>query len=406
VKRVVSALRTARFARAVLVYLAAYSGVAAWLPWTRGEGGSAPRWAAPLGLVHPFSSPALVAGVVLLFASTFACTWGRRRRTLQLLRGDLPADAVVLAAIPGKDAAAFLRSQAFSGSGAVMRRFALAVWGGWILHVGLLVLIAAVAVQQASHDDGKLELAVGESTTLSRPGAVFDRDRGFLAPRDAPDLEVGLLSYDPFLHQRGYAPDRASVLQLRPRGGQPFQVQVDRADGARAGSVVVYQAIPDGLALVVDVPGLGVKAIHLHGTERRAAAEVIDPHGQPARFAAMAEHGLDDPRGTGTLELTLESGGRTAALAPGAWFRFGERDARLVAVGRWAGFTYAHSPGMPGIFLGFALVVAGALLLAFPAGVALVGAPGDSAAARIAGRGAQALARRWEREGELRAAIG
>src|SRR5512144_66967 len=203
---IVSALRSARLARAVLLYLAVYSGIAAWLPWTRADRASAPAWAAPLGLVHPFSSPAFVAGVALLFASTLACTWGRRARTLQLLRGELPESAVPLPAAAGRDAAAFLRTQSFSTSGSVMRRFAPALWGGWILHVGLLVLIAAIAVQQTFHDEASFELAVGEAAVLSGPGAVFGRARGFLAPRDPPDLEVALVSYDPFLHQRGYAP--------------------------------------------------------------------------------------------------------------------------------------------------------------------------------------------------------
>ncbi len=397
---IVSALRTARFARAVLVYLAVYSGIAAWLPWTRVDRATAPSWAALLGLVHPFSSPAFVAGVALLFASTLACTWGRRARALQLLRGELPESAVALSSAQGKDAAAFLRAQSFSAArGPVMRRFPWALWGGWILHVGLLVLIAAVAIQQTFHDEGSFELGVGEATVLSRPGAVFGRARGILAPQDPPDLEVALVSYDPFLHQRGYAPDRASRVRLRAGGDDGAEVQLDRADGARAGPVTVYQAIPDGLALVVDVPGLGARAIHLHGSGRRAEAEVVDPAGRPARFAVEAEHALDDPAGTGPLALALDSGGQRLALAPGAPFRFGDGEARVVALTRWAGFTYARSPGMPGIFAGFAVILLGALLLAFPAGVARLGEPGDEVAARVFGRGADVLARRWERQG-------
>ncbi len=398
-RRIVAALRSARLARAVLIYLAAYSGVAAWLPWTREGGGAPPAWAGPLGLVHPFSSPAFVLGVVLLFASTLACTWGRRARTLALLRGELPEGATALPHAPGADAAAFLRARSFRGDGPVLRRFGPALWGGWVLHVGLLVLVAAVAVQQAFHDEGRLELSVGESTVLSRPGAVFGRERGFLAPRDPPELEVGLLSFDPYLHQRGYAPDRASVLQLRPRGGEAVRAAVDRADGVRVGPVTVYQAIPAGLALLVEVPGLGARSIHLRPEgDRRAVADVVDPAGRPARFTLEAEHALSDPAGTGALAVTLHSGGAAVPLSPGAEFAFGGERARLVAVGRWAGFTYARSPGMPGIFAGFAVVLAGALLLVFPAGVARLGAAGDPAAARVVGRGSEALASRWARE--------
>ena len=402
----VSALRSARFARVVLIYLAAFSGIAAWLPWTRAGGGPAPAWAAPLGLAHPFSSPAFVAGVALLFATTLACTWGRRARILRLRRGELPEGAVALPGWAGKDPGAFLRAHAFRGAGPVLRRFGFALWGGWVLHVGLLVLIGAVAVQQAFHDGGSFELSEGESTALSAPGAVFDRERGFLAPREPPDLEVGLLSYDPQLHQRGYAPDRASVLQLRQRGGEPVQASVDRADGVRAGPVVVYQAIPDGLALILEVRGLGVRSIHLHGDGRRASAEVTGPDGHPASFTVEAEHGIGAPGGTGALSVIVESRGRAVPLSPGAVFRFGDREARLVTVGRWAGFTYARAPGMAGIFTGFAIVLLGALLLVFPAGVARLEGDGAGAAARIAGRGAEALAQRWSREGAVSPAPG
>ena len=154
------------------------------------------------------------------------------------------------------------------------------------------------------------------------------------------------------------------------------------------------------------MPGLGARAIHLHGAGRRADAEVLDPAGRPARLSVEAEHALDDRGGTGTLAVTLEAGGERVALAPGAPFRFGDREARLVRVTRWAGFTYARSPGMPGIFAGFALVLLGALLLAFPAGVARIGDPGDEVAARVFGRGADVLARRWGRQGANSSASG
>lgn len=402
----VSALRSARFARVVLVYLAAYAGIAAWLPWTRAGGGTAPAWAASLGLAHPFSSPAFVAGVVALFATTLACTWGRRTRILRLRRGQLPDGAVALRAVAGRDPGTFLRAHAFRGAGPVLCRFGFALWGGWVLHVGLLVLIGAVAVQQAFHDGGSFELSEGESTVLSAPGAVFDRERGFLAPAQPPGLEVGLLSYDPQLHQRGYAPDRASVLRLHAEGLAPVEAAVDRADGVRVGPVVVYQAIPDGLALIVEVRGLGMRSIHLHGEGRRASAEVTGPDGHPATFAVVAEHGIGEPGGTGALSVTLESGGQGVPLSPGAVFQFGDREARLVTVGRWAGFTWARSPGMAGIFAGFAVILLGALLLVFPAGVAVVEEGAEGSGARIAGRGAEALAQRWSREDAVPPTIG
>jgi hypothetical protein len=395
--RMTSTLRSARFARGTLLFLAAYAGVAAWLPWTLEGGPPPPGWASAVGLDHPFSAIPFLLACGALFASTLACTWGRRARIAALRRGELPASAVVLGARPDADAAAFLRSQGFRGAGPVMVRHPLALWGGWILHLGLVVLVAAVVVQQAFHDGGAFELTEGEQASLAQAGIVFGRERGVLVRAGPPDLTVGLLSFDPFLHQRGYAPDRASRILVQPGGARPIEATVDRADGLRVGSTLVYQAIPSGVALVVDVAGAGRRSIHLASSgERSAAASVIDPAGDRAAFSVEAEHGLADRRGTGALTVKMDGKGGPRLLAPGAPFEFGGIPARLVAVSRWSGFTYTRSPGMPGIFAGFALVLAGALLLVFPAAVARLSGPGDGAAARLAGRGAEVLVRRWQ----------
>ncbi len=395
--RVVQLLRSAAFARAVLVSLAAYGGVAAWLPWARDGGPPAPGWAAALWLDRPFSSPAFIAGSLALFASTLACTWGRRARIAATRRGELPPSAAALPERPGgADAAAFLRGQGFRGDGPVLRRHAAALWGGWVFHVGLLVVIAAVAVQQGFHDGGAFELTERERGNLAQAGFGFARERGPLAPREPPDLEVGLVAFDPFLHQRGYAPDRASRLSLRPAGGAAIEAALDRADGVRVGSVAIYQAIPSGLALNLEIAGRGVQSIHLRSEgERLAAASVLDPSGRPVRFAVESEHALDDRRGTGALAIWLDGDGHSILIQPGMLFPFGGVPARLASVGRWSGFTWSRSPGTPGIFAGFALVLAGALLLVFPAAVARLEPPGSGAAGRVSGRGTEVLLHRW-----------
>ncbi|HEY7726116.1 MAG TPA: hypothetical protein VH880_12325 [Anaeromyxobacteraceae bacterium] len=393
-------LRSAAFARAVLLYLAALCGVAAWLPWVRGaEGATAPAWAAAGGLERPFASAWFLAGVAALFASTLACTWGRRARTAALWRGEPPPGAVRLEAGPGRDPAAFLRARGFAGPGPALFRHRAALWGGWVLHVGLLALIAGVAVQQAFHDGGSFELAVGERRRLADPGAVFQREAGPLAPDAPPDLEVALLEFDPYRHQPGYAPDRRSLLELRRPGEAPVRAALDRAAGVRHGGVEVFQAIPAGLAAVVERPDGGRLALHLQTRGRAAVAEARDAGGGLTRLVVEAERGLDDRAGTGALAARLESSHRSLPLEPGAAFSFGGDPLRLAGWARWSGFTYSRSPGMPAVLAGFALVLAGAGLLALPAGLARLPGPGESAALVFLPRGAEALRLEWERDG-------
>ncbi|WP_242344286.1 hypothetical protein [Anaeromyxobacter terrae] len=382
------------------MYLAALSGVAAWLPWVRASGLGAPAWAEAIGLDHPFSSLAFLAGVGALFASTLACTWGRRSRIAARARGALPVGSIELEGAPAEQLRAFLRARGFRGEGPVLRRHAAALWAGWVLHVGLLVLVAGVGVQQAFHDGANFELAEGETARLDGPGAVFQRERGPLAPRDAPALEATLLAFDPYLRQEGYAPDRRSRVLLRAGAGPGRVLDLDRAEGTRIEGVDVYQAIPTGYALLLDVAGQGIRSVHLHADgPRRATAEVAAPGGAPMRFVLEAERGLDDRSGAGAISVRMGSAAGEAALGIGAPFAFGLAPARLVAVDRWAGFTYERSPGMPAVLAGFAVVLAGCVLLVFPAGVARIEHEGGRDVARVwVSRGGDVLADEWRSE--------
>ncbi len=393
---VVRLLRSPRFALAILAFGGAYAAVAAWLPWSLPGGATPPAWAAALGLDHPFSAWPFLASVALLFASTLACTWGRRGRIRAVRRGELPPAAIPLAA--SGDVRAFLEAHGFRGDGEVLRRFGWAMWGGWVLHVGLLVLVAAVLVQQAFHDSGAFDLGEGETARLSERGVVFGRERGPLAPAGAPDLLVSLERFDPFLHQRGYAPDRASRISIAGEGVPRREETLDRASGANAAGVEIFQAIPTGLAVNVEIAGMGTRSIHLRPESARlAVAAVADPAGRPARFLVETERPADDPLGTGALRVELEQEGHRVALGPGTPFPFGGREARVVSVARWVRFTYSRSPGMAGVLAGFAIVLAGCALLAFPAGVARVGPAGSDPAARVfLVRGRTALLAEWE----------
>ncbi len=386
-------LRSARFARAVLLLLAAYAAVAAWTPW-RGEGRSPPRWASALWLDRPFSSPALLALVGALFASTLACTWGKRARVARIRAGELP-EAVELRG-EAEHLRAFLSRQGFGPGARIRRRFGFALWGGWILHVGLLVLVAGVAIEQALHDGGSFEITSGGEVELGRTGAVLERSRGPLAPAEPPALRIALQAFDLARHQPGYAPDRLSTIAVDDGSGAPRIFTVDRASGARYRGVDLYQAIPTGLALVFLPEGGGPLSVHLRGEGPRQAQATLE---DGARLVATAERPLDDPLGTGPLILryVTASGARTVQL--GDEVALGARRARLAGVTRWAGYTYARAPGVPAVFAGLAVVLLGCALLAFPAGVAAVERSGDDASARVfVTRGADVLRAEWALE--------
>lgn len=394
--RVLSLLRSPRLALWVLGFLAAYCGLAAWLP-ARGPGATAPVWVVALGLEHPFASPAFLVAVGLLFVTTLACLWDRTPGTLRLWRGRGEGYATTFESRPPHDFAAFLRTEGFRGTNGPLFRYRHALWGGWVLHLGLVVLIAGVAVQQGFHDGGAFEVSEGERISLSAPGAVFARERGPLAPESPPDLMVTLVNYDPFLHQAGYAPDRASRIRIERPGQAATEATVDRAEGVGVGPVTLYHAIPTGLALNVEIAGFGGRSLHLREKSPLSAGGTFTtPGGETVRLGVSGPRALDDPRGTGPLSAWIERRGQRTEVVPGTAFPFGTTSARLVSIGRWAGFTYARSPGMPAVFAGFAMVLLGATLLAFPAGVAWTGSPEEGAAGRVfVTRGRELLLAEW-----------
>lgn len=399
VSRLWKLLRSPRLALGVLAFLAVYGGLAAWYPWQRPGGPRVPAWALALHLDRPFSSPVFLGAALLLFLSTAACTWDRTLRVAALFRGRVRPYGFQLPVRAGIDAAAFLAAQGFSRprSGGACFRARAALWGGWVLHLGLLSLMAGVVAQQGWHDGGAFEIAEGESVRLAAPGTVFGRDRGAFAPSAPPDLAIGLLAFDPFLHQRGYAPDRASRIRVEPPGTAPIERALDRAAGVEVAGVTLFQAIPSGLAVVVESPQLGARALHLRDeSDHRAHGTFNSPSGLPVVFGVDSDRSLHDPAGTGALAVWIEREGRRSPLAAGVPFDFGGEPARFVTVVRWGGFTYSINPGMPAVFAGFTLVLLGAALLTLPAGAAEIAATGVEPAAWVyLTRGREALVADW-----------
>ena len=389
--RVLALLASPRLALGVLGFLALYGASTVSLRDT--------RLAVLIGS-NPFGSPPFLLACALLFASTLACTWLRSLKVAALWAGRLPESKIEIEASDPELVRRFLSLQGFRGDGPLRRRYRLALWGGWVLHLSLLLLMAGVLVQLAFHDGGAFELVEGETVRLSDPGVVFGREHGALAPSNPPDVRVSLHAFDPYQHQAGYAPDRLSRLRVELPSGTVQDVVLDRAEGVKIGGVSFYQAIPSGLALVLDTGEASLRSIHLR-TEaaRRATAEVTDPLGRSVRFEVESEQDLDSRRGTGVVTITVTGEAHSRNLKPGEHFDFGRSGARLIGVARWSGHTYAQSPGMPAVFCGFALVLAASLLLAFPAGMALIEEPraGCTRASIWVNRGREVMRLDWER---------
>jgi hypothetical protein len=398
-KRILHFLSSPRLALSVLLFLGMFIGTVAWFPWTINPTVQAPAWAAATGLDRPFSSLPFLIVVFLLLVNTVACTIVRSGRSWQLVNGTIPRRAKVLQINKESGLIDFLQERGFgtrSGPPYFKNRFALSK--GWLFHVGLVLLISGVLVQQAFHDTGAFEIGEGEMVRLSDAGVVFDRSTGLLAPAELPGIQIALEQFDPYLHQQGYAPDRSSAVMIRTHSSEQ-RTMLDRARGVHVNGVAIYQAIPFGLALNVDIPGMGMRSLHLRQeSARQASGEFRDPSGGSMRFSVEADRDINDPLGTGRLRVFLLHGRVKTELAPGQAIPFGDRTAKIIALSRWSGFTYSRSPGVSIVFTGFFLLLAGTVVMLVPAGLATVGREqGQTTFLIYITQGAEDFAEDWSR---------
>ena len=378
-----------RLTLGVLGFLVAYSGLAAWAPDTSLE-----RVFGPL----PFSAVPFLAAVSLLFLCTLSCTWLRAGRVLSVWRGEVPNTHLELSSVRPLSIKQFLRKQGFRGNDEILWRHRPALWAGWMLHLALLVLMVGVVIQLAFHDGGAFEAAEGETVSLADPGIVFARSPGAFAADRPPDLRVRLVAFDAHRHQAGFAPDRRSRLLVETADGTARDLVLDRAAGVTIEGTTLFQAMPTGVAVVVELPGEDFRAIHLQTEdERLAKADITLPGGGEARFTVEAERPFDDRRGSGGLTIPYERAGFDTKISKGESLHFGNSRAILVDLVRWSGFTYVRSPGIPAVFAGFVMVLAACALLTFPSGVVRLSTREGTTTAKIwLNRGSAVVAAAWQ----------
>jgi hypothetical protein len=181
--------------------------------------------------------------------------------------------------------------------------------------------------------------------------------------------------------------------------GEPITGTIDRARGLSVGNTTIYQAIPTGFALNIDISGMGVRCIHLRRKAvNTAVAELNDPAGAPLQFLLESDRPLDYTKDPGLLTAYVVRQGQSLKLQPGDRFPFGPAAARFLAVSQWGAFTYTRSPGIGLVFSGFAIALAGCFLLLFPVGVARIeDQSGNSHVNVYLSRGIELLLMDWQK---------
>lgn len=354
-----------------LILLILFSAISAWLPWVLDKNQPPPEWAKETGLDHPFSSVFFLSLIGVLFLNATTCTVKRFKNALSLFKGIIYRKVLYVEVNDDTSFRDFLIRHGFRMKSEELyfkNRFGL--FKALPFHIGIVILIGGVIVEQSFHESGSFEIALNEMVRLSDGNTVFDRFRGLFSKKTPPEIDIALEYFDPFHHQPGYAPDRFSRISVSADGESGI-FNLDRAKGIRFKGIKIYQAIPFGLALYVGIDGMGERVFHLREVrERLSRGDFISPSGEKITFYVETERPINDLKGTGYVKVFIEDKQRRE-LRPGEFFLFGERRAQLKAINYWAGFTYSVSPGIPAVFTGITIIVLGSFLFFIDSGVAL-----------------------------------
>jgi len=390
-RRLKAALTARSAVLALLLLLAASMAVAAVVPQAGRQAGEGvvnhgapgdPPWRA-LGADHVFSTPWFAVLSLLFVAALALSTLDQLRLALARTRqppgdGDGEERASTL---PSDHVERILRSAGYrrlgvAGDRSRHVRHWQGYWGNFLLHAGITVAALSAATYLLTEHRTTVLVVSGRPAVDWRDGAASLR--GLLA-RDVPlPLEVTLYRVEPTFGASDQLVELSSRLVFTDRDGSSREVRVAVNDHQDHRGVTVYQLLRYGHAFLLELRGGSEPPVELlvkmPFPARRGAASYADQPLGDGRLLRAKYYASADRREllseAPELVLRLQEGERVlgeASLLAGQAVQLGARVFRLARVGWWTELLFEGSLGVSGIFAGFGLLVAGAVLVFFVA---------------------------------------
>jgi len=338
-----------------------------------------------LGLHRLFSTPWFVGllavfWISLVFAAkaqfraalvrTFGCPCSAV--TAPELDGDsFQVDLSVGQLARGLQRAGYFRIAAISGA----MRYVKHPWGYWgvfLLHLGIMVAVAASLFIAATEKRGALRLAEGELHLPSSPWLVEERGP-FASPFRLPEA-VRLDRLTPEFWEPGGLKNLQSELSFIAPDGVTTRRSLALAAILDYRGLRIYQEANFGHVFYLrftDRAGVtGEVALDLAGPIEAARPSYGDfdfaeiPYHLKAKYYADAARETlvsDNPQLVMRL-IDRETVIGELALGIGEGGLLGPYQVRLVRLARWAGFVFLQTPGVSAVFAGFAIFILGVML--------------------------------------------
>jgi cytochrome c biogenesis protein len=337
-----------------------------------------PRLAAlaeKLGLTHVYTHPLfalILSGVVI----SLGCScYEQTRRALQFWNAKTGSESGMRILVDSSPAevGVILRRHSYRKNGERFVRHALGYWGSTLMHVGMLVVVAASLWIALFQKRGIIRISEGE---LSKPGeAWLSTERGLLAGQFVLDDTVRLdrVEYD---YWPSYAVKRvASNLAFISREGTVTEKLTEINSIVQHRGIRVYQGIDFGHSFFVEistpdgtVTGLQLQIDHQLTPDKAGYADFENFFGtrKTLRVKYFAEADQSSLQGKNPLlTMRLDEGGREigrVSLTSGATGALAEYRVRLLEVRRWSSFIFVGLTGISAVFLGFGIISLGGAL--------------------------------------------
>ena len=327
--------------------------------------------AVAFGFDAVFSSWWFLAGLALFTLSLAVATWRMfvsiwRRKRIQPAVPTMDAGDSSLDEIAARARARGYRRRGSGDGPQRLVRHSIGLWGPPVMHAGLLIAVVAGLLSSALTARGILDLSQGE---VRKPGSgylVVDKGRFASDPEIGRTLRLDGVSTESW--PGGELRTMTVRLSLQDANGTWVPYTTTANSPLRAFGHVVYVSpgeFGDASFLVLTGPGMPEARSRMEFTftpRETVSYARVTPEGWPTIEGRWDPSGV---RGSKPLTLRLSSteGTRTVSLAKGEHAALGPYNIEYALAGQWARLTVVRPFGVEALFLGFAVIALGSLML-------------------------------------------
>ena len=330
------------------------------------------------GLDHLYTSPWFAVLLLVFFLSMALSTLEQWRLARRRFRegGGAPADYMALAVDEERVVAELGRAGYAEAPGAAgERRFvrmSLGYWGNFLLHLGMLVVIASSVLMLLTQQWGSAVLLAGERL---EPGAPWDStETGLLAGKFTVPLGLAMEGVAAEFWETDDLKQLTTRFVVTDRVGTTARHELRINQSAHIAGFRVFQSRQFGAGFFVEFRESGGEThgniLHVAQPPRRDRASYANVRLDWSPWLFKLKYFADAGRqkiqgGEPLLVIRLTEGAKVLGegeLRPDGEAVIGPYRARLIRVAPWSGLIFARSVGIEGVFAGFAIIVAGGVL--------------------------------------------